>query len=234
MPTSLVIATTNSLVQHGLPALLNGESGIVIRAFADTVDGTIAALRKHRPNVLIIEPGLVPALQERAREDLFERMLLMSPRAHIGTQHPPQAGRACGFVSERASPRHLRSAIRMVSACAAKTGHGYCNSCPLRSTLEPPPLSLSQRELHVFRAIANGESTSQIAEELGLSVKTIETYRESIKRKLGLQTAHQLVEAALQWKQGESIGCARANCCMESPQPRCNERAAPARNCPRN
>lgn len=80
-----------------------------------------------------------------------------------------------------------------------------CNSCPLRSTLQPP-LPLSQRELHVFRAIANGESTSHVAEALQLSVKTIETYRESIKRRLGLQTAHQLVEAALQWKQGESIG----------------------------
>lgn len=86
----------------------------------------------------------------------------------------------------------------------------------------------------MFRAIANGESTSQVAEALGLSVKTIETYRESIKRKLGLQSAHQLVEAALQWKQGEMIGCARANCCMESPQARCSERSPQARNCPRN
>ncbi|MCX5771716.1 MAG: response regulator transcription factor [Candidatus Hydrogenedentes bacterium] len=58
---------------------------------------------------------------------------------------------------------------------------------------------LSNRELEVFQLIGQGLGTRQIAEQLHLSVKTIETYRESVKRKLNLSTTSELVRRAVQW-----------------------------------
>ncbi len=65
---------------------------------------------------------------------------------------------------------------------------------------------LTDRELTVLRLIGAGRGTRQIAKELGLSVKTIETYRENLKRKLHLESAAELVQYAVRWLQEESGG----------------------------
>ena len=59
--------------------------------------------------------------------------------------------------------------------------------------------SLSNRELQVFELIGEGVSTSQIAEQLNLSIKTIETHQAHIKKKLGLGSAHELNQRAIRW-----------------------------------
>ncbi|MGB7264149.1 MAG: helix-turn-helix transcriptional regulator, partial [Terracidiphilus sp.] len=63
--------------------------------------------------------------------------------------------------------------------------------------------SLSDRELEVFRQIGEGHATRKIAEELHLSVKTVETYQAHIKDKLALRTGRELIQHAIQWKIGE-------------------------------
>ena len=64
--------------------------------------------------------------------------------------------------------------------------------------------SLTDRELQVFRMIGEGLSTREIADELHLSVKTVETHRAKIMRKLGLEHANQLVHRAVAWLQEET------------------------------
>jgi DNA-binding NarL/FixJ family response regulator len=64
--------------------------------------------------------------------------------------------------------------------------------------------SLSDRELQIFVAIGGGLSTSGIAEKLGISPKTVDTYRSHIKRKLGLKNANELVHAAVRWVESEA------------------------------
>jgi len=68
---------------------------------------------------------------------------------------------------------------------------------------ESPVKSLSDRELEVFQLIGQWKTTRDIAEELHLSVKTIEYYREQIKKKLGLKNATELTQAATAWLQKE-------------------------------
>ena len=65
---------------------------------------------------------------------------------------------------------------------------------------------LSDRELEVFRLIGSGRGTRQIAEQLHLSVKTVETYRAHIKEKLNLASATELMRAAVQWVDGLTSG----------------------------
>lgn len=67
---------------------------------------------------------------------------------------------------------------------------------------ENPVSRLSDRELHVFQMLGTGYSTAEVAGHLGLSVKTVETHRENIKRKLRLQDAKELIQAAKAWTQG--------------------------------
>ena len=63
---------------------------------------------------------------------------------------------------------------------------------------------MSDRELEVFRMIGSGLGTRQIADRLSRSVKTIETYREHIKRKLDLKSSSELVQHAIQWLKSNS------------------------------
>jgi DNA-binding NarL/FixJ family response regulator len=60
--------------------------------------------------------------------------------------------------------------------------------------------TLSDRELEVFRSIGEGRSTRQIADELDLSVKTVETYQAHLKEKLALRSGRELIQHAIQWK----------------------------------
>ena len=70
--------------------------------------------------------------------------------------------------------------------------------------------SLTDRELSVFRLVGSGRSTREVAEDLGLSVKTIETHRENIKHKLGLKSSTELLQEATLWLQRESSGTSGA------------------------
>jgi DNA-binding CsgD family transcriptional regulator len=64
--------------------------------------------------------------------------------------------------------------------------------------------TLSDREMEVFQLIGNGYSTRQIAQKLGLSSKTIDSYREHLKQKLSLETGSDLVRHAIQWSRTEA------------------------------
>lgn len=205
MPTTLIIATSSALIQRGLSALLQELPDVSISAVVNDPEQTIQALRTHKPDVLLSEASLLADVRSQSRTLHLPRVLLLSPRAHAGTALKALNSCACGFASERADVRHLRAWLRVISVCRSRLGEGSCGSCPLRSTLKPPALPLSDRECMVFERIGNGDSAAKIAQALGLSVKTIETYRDSIKRKLALTSATALKEAAMQWKWGEHI-----------------------------
>ena len=76
------------------------------------------------------------------------------------------------------------------------------DNASLASQAVGPPLS--DREMEVFQLIGNGYSTRQIAQKLGLSSKTIDSYREHLKQKLSLETGSDLVRHAIQWSRTEA------------------------------
>jgi DNA-binding NarL/FixJ family response regulator len=95
----------------------------------------------------------------------------------------------------------LNGGIYLSEKIKAKMLHGMLNG-KVRET--PYTIDhLSDRELEVFRLIGNGHSTRQIAEKLLLSVKTIDSYREHLKFKLGISSGNELVQHAIQWVQSE-------------------------------
>lgn len=196
--TRVVVAHPGSLVRLGLAELLQRMPTAQLVACVDSGAGLAAAIREHRPGVAIVAPELRAFAVEVAQPP---RILLVSPHEHVGLA----AGcrHSCAFTSELASLDTLLDTLDTVLACTrASAGLRACMHCPLRGSLVPQALPLSQREREVFELIAAGGSTGEIATELGLSVKTVETYRANIKQKLGLDSAIALTEAAVLWRRG--------------------------------
>lgn len=203
--TTVAVACASPLLQRGILDLVREVAGMELVGSARDPLGVLQLLRTTRPRVLVLCHALAPQLRDVMRaDDHRPRLLLLSSRQHLGPR--PVCGRqcACGFVRDQAPTEHVLTMLRILASCdAPRTGLEICARCPAQSSLQLPTLPLSAREYEVFVRIGDGEGTSSIAGALGVSVKTIETHRENIKRKLGLDSAHALLTAAVQWRDGE-------------------------------
>jgi len=112
---------------------------------------------------------------------------------------------ALGYVVKAQAADEILTAIRSVLAgdiylpqtLARHLLNQLIGAAP--NTNRAPVDNLTDRELHVMRLLGSGQSTREIAVALGLSFKTVETHRENIKHKLGLQGANQLIHFATEW-----------------------------------
>jgi DNA-binding NarL/FixJ family response regulator len=124
---------------------------------------------------------------------------------YLYTDRALRAG-AQGYINKQEATEKIVEAIRQVlGGKIYLSGHmaermlhhmvGLGQTTPAQASID----SLSNRELEVFEMIGKGNATRQIAENLHLSVKTIESHRENIKKKLMLQTNQELVRRSVQW-----------------------------------
>lgn len=204
--TTVLLASRRGIVQAGMASLLRQLPQYLHVGTASDAEGLMRSLGEHLPDVLVLDQDLAETVGPRCRPGHQPRVLLLSNRHHVGADAPCGEDCACGLVPDSAPLRHIRAALKIIGSCSsARLGGGYCTSCPLRGSLRPPPLPLSSREREVFLRIGLGESNQQMAAHFGRSVKTIETHRENIKRKLGLENGAALVEAALAWRRGDPV-----------------------------
>lgn len=207
----IVVGVQGTLLRRGLVALLLEIPEVTIEAQTTDPGATLQALRQLRPAVLVAERRLFAGLRLLSIDVDLPRVLLVSYSSHVGTVQPCSDGCVCGIVSESRSQGSIRAAIGLVSRCKLRRpGLALCVDCPMRTTLSPPALPLSDRETRVFERIGLGQTTGVIARSLGISVKTVDTYRESIKRKLNLDGGQALLEAAWRWRVGEDLGMSLA------------------------
>lgn len=200
--TRVVVGHPGALVRMGLAELLRRTPDTHLLASVASAEETLAAIRQHRPALAIIAPEFRALVVEVAQPP---RIMLVSPHDHAGLT--TSCRHSCAFASERASVDTLLDTLDKVLACTRIRGEPRpCVRCPLRASLVPPPLPLSSREQQVFELIADGRVTGQIARALGLSIKTVETYRANIKHKLGLDSSMALTEAAVLWRRGIHTG----------------------------
>lgn len=201
--TTVIVASRRGLVQAGMASLIRQLPQFRHMETASDGNTVARAIHSHRPDVMVLDQELAGDVREACRDLPKPRVLLLSNQDHVGIDPPCGPDCACGLVPDRAPTRHIRAALKIIGGCnSARLGDGYCNSCPLRSSLRLPHLPLSAREYAVFERISLGETNQQIARHFGRSVKTIETHRENIKRKLGLASGSELVEAAIAWRSG--------------------------------
>lgn len=202
-PVSVVLADDHTVVRAGLRMLLESEPDIEVVAEAGDIDATARYVRGHRPKVLVLdlnmpgEPSLpaIPGIIESSPETAIVVLTMQNEPAFA--REALRAG-ARGYVLKHAAGTELVEAIR-----TAVDGGTYLNpALGARLAAEPPapagpPDELTEREVEVLRLIALGHTNNEIAGQLYLSVRTVETHRAHIQQKLGLSTRAELVRYAL-------------------------------------
>ncbi len=203
----LLIAVDSELLARGVAGIAQTCSDIEISAVTHEAGETLAAVQRHEPDGLILSTRLVPPLA--AELDALPRrprILLLSNRLHPGIDLACARGCACGFVRSSMPLTDFSGILARVMACTVpNAGRDECRGCPLPKTLNPSGLPLSPRELEVFIAIGKGHGNTRIAADLNVSIKTVEAFRENIKRKLQIQNAAELHNAAVAWRNGRYV-----------------------------
>ncbi len=209
----VLVVDDHPLLRGGLVQLIAGEPDLVLCGEAEDAAGTILAVDDDPPPDLVIldlmlgnSDGLELIKQIRALRPGLSILVISMHDELIYAERALRAG-AAGFVMKKEPPQEVLAAARAI------LGGGHYLSGRMRVLLEGKGLAaepvrflvpeadppLSDRELHVFRLIGAGLPTREIAQELHLSVKTIETYRENLKTKLRLRNAADLLRAAKEW-----------------------------------
>jgi two-component system response regulator NreC len=201
---TLVIADDHSFVRQGLRLLIDNEYGLRVLAEAGTVPDAERLTRAHRPSVLVLDldmPGgssleAIPRLRANVPDTAIVVLTMQDDPAFA--RQALRAG-ALGFVLKEAAEEELLEAIH-----AAATGHTYVNpSVGARLAAPPtepagPPGTLTEREAAVLRLVALGHTNTEIAQQLILSSRTIETHRAHLHQKLHRTSRAELVRYALE------------------------------------
>jgi len=197
----IVLADDHAVVRSGLRLLLDTEAGFEVVAEAGDVESARRYVRGHHPDVLVLDlnmPGgssleAIPVIREEAPET---QVVVLTMQEEPAFARRALSAGALGYVLKEAADDELVEAVRR-----AATGESYLNPrLGARVASEPqpgPPDDLSERELEVLRLIALGHTNSEIADQLFLSVRTVETHRAHIQQKLRLSSRAQLVAYAL-------------------------------------
>jgi two-component system response regulator NreC len=200
---TVVLADDHAVVRKGLRLLVDAEPGLRVVAEAGTVPDALRMARAHRPAVLVLDlnmPGgssleAIPTLLEQAPATAIV-VLTMQNEPSFARQ-ALQAG-ALGFVLKEAADDELLGAIRL-----AADGETYLNPrLGARLAAQPPepagpPDDLSDREVEVLKLIALGHTNAEIAGQLYLSVRTVESHRSHIQQKTRQSSRAELVRYAL-------------------------------------
>ena len=197
----IVLADDHAVVRTGLKLVLDAESDLEVVAEAGDADAAQRYVRGHHPDVLVLDfnmPGrpVLEVIPELVAEFPETRIVILTMQDEPAFARETLAAGAMAYVLKESADAELVEAIRRVAA-----GETYLNpALGARMAREPvgPPDDLSNREIEVLRLIALGNTNSEIAQQLYLSVRTVETHRAHIQQKLRLSTRAELVSYALQ------------------------------------
>ncbi len=205
----ILLVDDHPVMRQGLRELLSREPDLEICGEAEDALEAVRLVESLSPDLMIVDISL----KGSSGIDLMKRIRAMHPevRMLVASMHDEvlyadralRAG-AMGYVSKQEAAEMLLDAVRHVLRGGVYMSPEMRARILARAPGEPkgdgsPVASLSDRELEVFEAIGTGRSTREIAEQLHLSVKTIETHRENIKRKLGLAGNIELIQRSCRW-----------------------------------
>jgi DNA-binding NarL/FixJ family response regulator len=197
-----------------LAGLVSQHPGLTVCGQAEDAAGALRGITKHAPDVAILDLSLqtgssLELIRTLRKQHPLVAVIVLS--VHEDLLHVERALRAgaLGYVTKRESTARIIEAIRQV-----RSGRMYVNPETLQRLAEravgrtgpahDPVDTLSKRERTVFHLLGEGRTTRQIASELNLSIKTVQTYCEHLKRKLGLPGVAQLIREAIRSVENET------------------------------
>jgi len=212
---SILVVDDHPIFRKGLAQLINSEADMLVCGEAGDVATATQVLEARHPDLVLMELRL-------GTSDVFElikgwkgrftelQVLILSAYDEaLYAERALRAG-AAGYVMKEEAPEETISAIRAVLDGEMYLSRKMASRLLHKLILTKPVVRdghvevLSDRELQVFRMLGAGLGSRQIGEDLHLSIKTVETYRENIKHKLGLRNAAELIRLATQWVQASA------------------------------
>ncbi len=207
----LLLAHEMALPRAALRSLLESDAEVTVVAEADNSEQLQEQLRSQHPDVILMtvsqRAGLGSSLIETLRrQDVKTSVIVVSPRNEMPFVRLLMAAGAAGYVCERSPVSELRAALREVaqgrtfidSSIADRTGSESLGKMKNVASGPKPSSFLSKRETEVLQMLAQGFTNQQVADALSLSVKTAETYRVRLTRKLGVKSRAELFRYAFE------------------------------------
>lgn len=208
--TKILIVDEHPLVRDGLKWRLASREDWIVCGEAEMAAEAIRMVEEQRPDVVIIDlslkngDGLELIKKISAFPDAPKILVCSMHDEKLFAQRAVQAG-ALGFVHKQQASEKIVAAVErvlegklFVSEEVLDTVLSRVMRTGERRVLTPVE-QLTDRELQVFEAIGHGMTVQQIAQNLFLSNKTVETYRDRTKRKLSLRTSAELMHYAIRW-----------------------------------
>lgn len=200
MTLSVVIADDHMIFRQGLTTLLNNEPHLEIIGVADNGETALDIIRTQYPDVAILditmpEQGAIEIAKIVSSEGLTTKVIALTMHRNATFIHDAVAAGVVGYVLKDNAFEDLVHAIQVVSL-----GGTFISPSVAITTVDPLSSGggeLTHRELQVLTSIANGKSNRQIATKLFISIKTVETHRARMMRKLDLHKTAELVRYAL-------------------------------------
>ncbi|MBD3337298.1 MAG: response regulator [Candidatus Eisenbacteria bacterium] len=212
--TRILIVDDHPIVRRGLTKLLNSETGLEVCGEAEDAATAMERVQETMPDLVIVDISLkdvggIELIKQIKAKHPNMKMLVSSMHDEVLYAERCLHAGAMGYISKSEATEEMVNAIRRVM-----TNKVYLSPQMSERVLDrmvrgedkidrPTIESLSDRELEVFELIGRGLTTRQIAQRLYLSVKTIETYRENLKTKLGLKNSTELVRHAVRWLENQ-------------------------------
>ena len=212
--TRILLVDDHAVVRFGIAQLINRQSDMVVCGEEENAANALSAIAKVHPDLVIADISLKDSSGLELMRNIkaqYSKLPVLVVSAHDESIYAEIAFRAgaLGYLMKQEALEKILTAIRRVLG-----GNIYVSDALAAKMLqqqirgkvdiqESPVKSLSDRELEVFQLIGQWKKTSEIAQELHLSIKTIEYYREQIKRKLNLKNSAELTQHATSWVQRE-------------------------------
>ena len=212
----ILVVDDHPLLRAGLIQFIERQEDMICCGEADSAATTQSAVANQKPDLVLLdfrlrsEDGLELIKSLKARFPKLPVLIISQCDELLYAERVLRAG-ACGYIMKEEATEEVLFAIRSVLGgelylsrkLAIRLVQKNIETRP--ATTGPGLDSLTDRELQVFQMLGAGLNTRHIAERLNLSLKTIETYRENIKHKLGLAGAADLMRYATNWVEGQPV-----------------------------
>ena len=212
--TRILLVDDHAVVRYGIAQLINRQADMLVCGEEENASNALGAIAKLKPDLVIADISLKDSSGLELMRNIkaqYSKLPVLVVSAHDESVYAEIAFRAgaLGYLMKQEALEKMIVAVRRVlsgniyvsDALGARMLEQQVRGKP--DLQQSPVQGLSDRELEVFQLIGQWKKTSEIAQELHLSVKTIEYYREQIKKKLNLKNSAELTQHATAWVQRE-------------------------------
>lgn len=210
--SKVFVVDDHTMFREGLRQLIDREPGLSVCGDAADMESALAGLRETRPDVVLVDISLTGASGIdliKAIKLEHEELPILVVSMHDESLYAERALRAgaMGYVMKHQPAKSMKAAIHKVLSgdmyLSEKMASNVISRFMRGETDKPgsPVELLSDRELEVFRMLGEGKGTRLIAEQLGVTVATVNSFRNRIKEKLKLKSSTEVMLQAIRWSQ---------------------------------